>query len=72
MADSPRAYPNGWCWCGCGSKLDNRRVLFKNGHDAKARAWILKQYYDGNTAQMVLAHGHGPPGPGGFEGKGEE
>ncbi|HEV8653177.1 MAG TPA: hypothetical protein VG276_28225 [Actinomycetes bacterium] len=61
-----RAYPTGWCWCGCG-EATAPRSLFRPGHDAAARAMILKHHYQGDTATMVLAHGYEQPGPHGFE-----
>jgi hypothetical protein len=65
--DRLRAYPNGWCWCGCGGATTDR-AKFLPGHDATARSMILDQHYEGDTATMVLAHGYGPPGPEGFGG----
>jgi hypothetical protein len=67
MPELQRAYPNGWCWCGCGHETTSRRALFRPGHDATARSMILDRHYDGDTATMVLAHGYGPPGPDGFQ-----
>jgi hypothetical protein len=61
--DSKRtAYPNGRCWCGCGTKLADPTKFFVATHDRKAEARAIRERY-GSIPNFLLAHGYGPDVP---------
>lgn len=53
------AYPQGWCYCGCRTRLKSPQAFFAVGHDKKATARIIEEQY-GNIANFILAHKGGP------------
>ncbi len=58
-----RAFPNGWCWCDCGARIEDPRVFFRAGHDKRAEARVIRERY-GDVASFLLAHGYTPTGNG--------
>lgn len=56
----PVAYPNGYCWCGCGERLGNPTKFFVSNHDRGAEARVVREVY-GSIPNFLLAHGYGPP-----------
>ena len=50
-----KAYPNGTCYCGCGSAVSDRTAFWVRGHDAEAAHRVIREQY-GNVADFVVAH----------------
>ena len=49
------AFPNGRCYCGCGTPLRDRTAFWARGHDASAAHRVIQDHY-GNVADFVVAH----------------
>ena len=52
------AFPNGRCYCGCGSELEERTAFWARGHDQAAIHRVIHDRY-GNVADFVVAHLYG-------------
>lgn len=50
-----RAFPNGRCYCGCGTELADPTAFFVRGHDSLAYSKIIRQY--GSLANLIAALG---------------
>jgi hypothetical protein len=56
-----KAYPNGQCYCGCGTALSDRTSFWVRGHDALAAHRVIRERY-GTVADFVVAHDADRPG----------
>ena len=50
-----RAWPTGFCWCGCGKPTNSPKARFLPGHDAQAYSALRERY--GGLANVLLAIG---------------
>jgi len=55
---------NGYCWCGCGSRVSG---YFVTGHDGDALHKVIQMVYGGSrdntgTVRFLRAHGYGANG----------
>jgi hypothetical protein len=50
-----KAYPNGTCYCGCNTPLEDRTAFWVRGHDGIATHQVIRDHY-GTVADFVLAH----------------
>ena len=49
------AYPNGRCYCGCGTELSDRTSFWARGHDRAALQRVVREHYS-TVADFVVAH----------------
>lgn len=49
------AYPNGRCYCGCGTELSDRTSFWARGHDRAALQRVIREHYS-TVADFVVAH----------------
>ena len=49
------AYPNGRCYCGCGTDLSDRTSFWARGHDRAALQRVIREHYS-TVADFVVAH----------------
>jgi hypothetical protein len=54
-----RAFPVGICYCGCGTRLEDPKAFFVQGHDKRAEGRVIREKY-GNVPNFLIAHGYGP------------
>ena len=52
------AFPNGRCYCGCGTALEERTAFWARGHDQAAIHQVIHERY-GNVADFVVSHVYG-------------
>lgn len=49
------AFPNGRCYCGCGTELSDRTSFWARGHDRAALQRVIREHYT-TVADFVTAH----------------
>lgn len=52
------AFPNGRCYCGCGTALEERTAFWVRGHDQAAIHHVIRDRW-GNVADFVVSHLYG-------------
>ena len=52
------AFPNGRCYCGCGTALEERTAFWVRGHDQAAIHNVIRERW-GNVADFVVSHLYG-------------
>ena len=49
------AFPNGCCYCGCGTELTDRTSFWVRGHDRAALQRVIREHYT-TVADFVTSH----------------
>lgn len=50
--------PTGFCFCGCGTKIESKTAYFVRGHDRKALGEVVDRLYGGVPGMLLKVGGY--------------